>query len=165
MPRNLTLEQHKASKLARVDKQQNGCWIWNGSLCGRMGYGQTQVHKKSWLTHRLFYTWYKGEIPQGMFVLHKCDVPACVNPDHLFLGDAEANAKDMVSKRRNKHGDGIPLKPGEENQKAKLKNQEVLQIRAMYKPQEFGFKRISKIYGVSKNAISNIVRRKTWQHI
>lgn len=165
MPRKLTLEQHKAEKLSRTEKDGNGCWIWKGSFAGHMGYGRTNFQNKHWQAHRLFYTWYKGEIPDGMFVLHRCDVPSCVNPDHLFLGTAKSNAKDMVKKGRNKHGVGNPFKRGEDGFSAKLKEHQVLEIRGMYKPHEFGCKRIADIYGVSKFAIRQIVNRQTWTHI
>jgi hypothetical protein len=60
------------------------------------------------LAHRAFFTAHKGEIPAGMFVCHKCDTPACVNPDHLFLGTLQDNHRDMVLKRRIRPRGKIP---------------------------------------------------------
>lgn len=79
----------------------SGCWLWTKSL-GPRGYGQIGVgprcqparaHRVSWELHR-------GEIPAGAGVLHKCDTPCCVNPDHLFLGDQGDNTADMMRKAR-----------------------------------------------------------------
>jgi len=72
----------------------NGCWIWTGAL--RQGYGQISnkvAHRVSWEIHN-------GPIPQGFFVCHHCDNPPCVNPYHLFLGNAQDNTSDMIIKGR-----------------------------------------------------------------
>lgn len=77
-----------------------GCWIWLGWKSAA-GYGGVRSHGKSFSSaHRYFYTHLVGPIPDGMLVLHKCDTPICVNPDHLFLGDHLANNEDMWLKGR-----------------------------------------------------------------
>ena len=79
-----------------------GCWFWLGS-CGNSGYGKTRfTHSKDMTAHRVSYMGFKGEIPEGMNVLHVCDVRTCVNPEHLFLGTQRENIKDMVTKGRHK---------------------------------------------------------------
>lgn len=78
----------------KVDKT-DGCWLWRGCRDQR-GYGQLTVHRKKWKAHRFSFALAHGEIPEGAWVLHACDVPACVNPDHLFLGDAVANVRDST---------------------------------------------------------------------
>jgi hypothetical protein len=79
----------------------SGCWIWVGSQ-NKGGYGVIHFDKWSNLSaHRASYMMFKGPIHKGMYVCHKCDVPSCVNPDHLFLGTASDNNKDKVLKNRN----------------------------------------------------------------
>jgi hypothetical protein len=77
-----------------------GCWIWLGGW-NMSGYGRIGRHGKALPSaHRMFYTAHKGPIPKGLFVCHKCDTPACVNPDHLFVGTAMDNVQDMIRKGR-----------------------------------------------------------------
>ena len=82
---------------------ETGCWIWMRSRDPR-GYGQLGVDGKITRAHRHFYATYVGPIPEEMFVLHKCDIPACVNPTHLFLGTQADNMSDMVAKGRCRAG-------------------------------------------------------------
>lgn len=84
--------------LARVEKVPYGCWLFKGSL--RSGYGRIQVNKKLESVHRISWIIYRGPIPEGLFVLHHCDVRNCINPDHLFLGTKKDNYDDMYNKGR-----------------------------------------------------------------
>lgn len=84
---------------------ESGCWIWTGNW-NQTGYGSVKRRGK-WVdaAHRLFYKLHVGPIPDGLFVCHKCDVPACCNPDHLFLGTNSENQIDRHRKGRIKvHG-------------------------------------------------------------
>src|SRR6185369_231459 len=84
----------KVEKLRPVD-----CWDWTGSLRGG-GYGQIKVGPKLWDAHRYSWTLHFGEIPNGMWVLHKCDNRKCVNPEHLYLGTALDNNRDTAIRER-----------------------------------------------------------------
>lgn len=85
----------------KVDKT-NACWYWTGAKNNR-GYGNVRIASKYLLAHRVSYAIAYG-IPDDMNVLHKCDNPACVRPNHLFLGTHQDNMDDMVAKGRAKAG-------------------------------------------------------------
>lgn len=78
----------------------SGCWLWVGSV-GKLGYGIVDVNGKHANAHRISWELHRGPIPAGLCVLHQCDVPGCVNPDHLFLGSLRDNTQDMLRKGRN----------------------------------------------------------------
>jgi hypothetical protein len=77
-----------------------GCWLWTGSTIGHMGYGKTTLDGRSILAHRASYLVYIGEIPSDKIVMHTCDTPLCVRPDHLVLGTIADNQQDMARKGR-----------------------------------------------------------------
>jgi len=83
----------------KFDKTENGCWLWKQAR-DKDGYGSFKFKRKVYRAHRFSYMLYKGEIPDGMMVLHKCDIPNCINPEHLFLGTAKDNAQDAAKKGR-----------------------------------------------------------------
>jgi hypothetical protein len=76
-----------------------GCWIWTGR-CRPTGYGQVFVNKKTISAHKFSYETYKEPVKSGILVLHSCDNPSCVNPEHLFLGTQSDNMFDMYKKKR-----------------------------------------------------------------
>lgn len=75
------------------------CWLWAGPLDG-WGYGALSIQRRPVRAHRVSWELHHGPIPDGLSVLHHCDVPRCVNPAHLFLGDQRANMKDKAMKGR-----------------------------------------------------------------
>lgn len=136
---------------AWVPEPNSGCWIWLRGQNG-MGYGTFKTTKgrkdrRSVLAHRFSYERAHGPIPAGLDVLHRCDNPICVNPDHLFAGTAADNLQDMARKGRN---NGQKLSPAD-----------VLAIRKDPR----NLKAVAADYGVSFHLISKIRHRKAWSHL
>ncbi len=156
----------------KVDKRNHdGCWIWTGSIKDEYHYGRISVGKKDVLSHRYSWIVNKGPIPHGLCVLHKCDNPQCVNPDHFFLGTQAENIMDMFSKGRNptpKRGKDSYLstinKTGEKNLSSKLTESQVIDIRSLY-DSGIGYRPIAGRFCVTYQNIKHIVMRKTWKHI
>jgi len=131
------------------------CWYWIGGLY-KDGYGKIWHTGKEYKAHRYSYELHNGPIPFGMHVCHKCDVPSCVNPDHLFVGTRNDNMHDMAMKGRSTHS--------ERHHRAKLSIEQVREIRAKrYSGQSV--KNLAAEYGVSKGRISEIVHQKTWRRV
>lgn len=98
MNASLRMTAHVANNYAPVP--ETGCWIWLGAW-DSCGYGKIASSGRNSIgTHRLFYAYYKGPIPDGLQVCHKCDTPSCCNPDHLFIGSVSDNAVDREVKGR-----------------------------------------------------------------
>lgn len=148
---------------ARVEPEPNsGCWLWTAAteafgygVIGRGGRGQGNAlaHRASWELHR-------GPIPEGTCVLHRCDNPPCVNPDHLFLGTREDNNKDMMTKGR--HGVTSQTQPhGEQHPNAKLTDDIVRAVR-----QSGASSRVlAQRFGVERSAIKAVRSHRTWRHV
>lgn len=129
---------------------KSGCWIWTGRIARE--YGRFLFKGKNNLAHRVSYMLYVGAIPKGLKVLHRCDVPSCVNPNHLFLGTQLDNVRDMFSK-------GRQPKCKANTNSAKLTLVEVNEIRKSNR----SVKELSLSYGVTRETIYNIVNYKTWR--
>lgn len=82
-----------------IPEPNTGCWLWMGSTWGG-GYGQVRINRRTRFAHRVAWEVSNGPIPNGLFVLHRCDNPPCVNPAHLFLGTHQDNMDDMMRKGR-----------------------------------------------------------------
>ena len=142
----------------KVDRRGvDDCWEWMASK--RLGYGRIRVDGKSKSAHRLSWTMHNGKIPDGMQVLHRCDNPSCVNPQHLFLGTVADNVADMLSKGRQK------WLSGEETRSSKLTSGDVLDIRRMYSTGNYTYSELAEMFSVSESNVGCIVNRETWKHI
>ena len=148
---------------AKVHKTKT-CWEWTAFRMP-FGYGQFAPRGKMKYAHRVSWELEYGPIPEGMCVLHKCDVPYCIRPDHLFLGTHQDNMDDMVSKGRTGGYD----KKGEANPKGKLTENMVRIARAVYGTEIDGkkvsYQRIADAFGVQKSCIAHIIQGRKWTHL
>lgn len=98
LDRSARIKQIIESKIERVP--ESGCWLWTGATIGS-GYGSFSMGKhNTFYAHRESYKAYVGSIPDGMYVMHKCDVRCCCNPDHLGIGTQLDNMRDAKRKGR-----------------------------------------------------------------
>lgn len=139
--------------LERIKISDNGCWEWQAAL-NKPGYAVVWHNKKLHLGHRVAYELWIGQIPDGLFVCHKCDNPRCMNPDHLFIGNDKMNQDDSVKKGRHRHC----VFYAENNPTAKFTNNEVRWLRSC---KMSGYK-LSKILGVSRGTINKLRRRDSY---
>lgn len=142
-------------------ESESGCWNWNLAR-DKNGYGKAKVKQKDIRAHRLSWIAFRGEIPIGILVCHKCDNPSCVNPDHLFLGSPQANMDDKVKKGRWRGGPDCWDKSrlGAGHHKAKLNEEKVLAMREMLKDR--GISEVARFFQVSAGAVYAVKTRRTW---
>ena len=141
----------------------NGCHICTSHSCNGGGYPAIRWRKKRYSMHRLIYEWIHGEIPPQMIVMHTCDNPRCINPEHLILGTQRDNMHDCCLKNR--------FARGEKSGPAKLTEKDVKDIRRRHirrgdEPNKRGNSSLlAEEYGIDIKNIWYIVNRKTWKHI
>lgn len=175
-----TLERIKTT--ARVD-DATGCWIWRGTK-SKSGYPIIKYRGKPVRVHRLVCVLIKHESIEGLVVCHRCDVPLCVNPDHLFLGTHADNMADRDSKGRQAKGDGHGARihreafalrakmraveqpnsycRGERNGRAKLTAAQADAIRADHANGLGSYRVLAMKYNVSRASIARIIQNRGW---
>lgn len=149
---------------AKVQKTDT-CWLWTGATTG--GYGVLNsggVDAKIIRAPRLSYEIHNGPIVGDFDICHRCDNPACVRPDHLFLGTAKDNVADMMAKGRGNKTTENAAK-GEQHGMAKLNAEQVLAIRAKYATGTTSTRKLAAEFNISRRSIMFIVQRKHWAHI
>ena len=128
-------------------KEENDCWIWTGAL-GSGGYGKI-YDGKLYQAHRWFYEQIVGPIPHGKCLCHRCDIPKCVNPNHILVGDNHLNWQDAREKGR------VPRKLKEEN---------IREIRHLH-GLGWGQKRIAFKFGVCRTTVKEILKFESWSWV
>lgn len=136
-----------------VPEPNTGCWLWTHTIF-KTGYGSISVNGRPTKAHRVSWMLHHGEDPGRMHVLHKCDVPLCVNPDHLFLGTHAENMADMARKGRAAGAYG-------EQRNAKITEEDV---RAILRDDRSAIV-VAKQYGIDRVSVWNIRLRRTWAHV
>jgi hypothetical protein len=131
------------------------CWPWAGHI-GENGYGIISIKGKGYKAHRVSYFLEHGQVDNDRLVLHRCDVRACVNPAHLFLGTPKDNSQDAAKKGRN------TKLYGEQNGKAKLTRAAVLTIRRLCKRDGVYQKTVAKQFAVSEATVSYVINGGRW---
>lgn len=137
-----------------VPEPTSGCWLWTGAL-NTQGYGMIGVGKKQPLAHRVSWQLFKGQIPDRLCVLHRCDNPVCVNPEHLFLGTKKDNAVDMFVKGR------APDRRGSKHHNSKLTDADIVRIRTS----KLSGAEMARELGVRSATVSGIRLGKSWKHV
>ena len=136
------------------------CWLWTGARVTD-GYGVFWLDGRNVAAHRLSWSIANGPIPDDGQILHHCDNPPCVKPAHLYCGSHADNMRDRtVRGRSGSHG----LR-GEQMPLASLKDQDVLRIRARYRPRLVTQQQLADEYEVPLHVITDVIRRKTWRHL
>lgn len=161
------------------------CWEW--TLCLYRGYGRYNISGRKQLCHRISWTLVNGEILDGLYVLHHCDNPKCVNTEHLFLGTALDNVRDKINKGRDRYASGDDagarkhperykwkenhlfrtnpdkILRGERNGGSKLKTKDIEKIKELYATGEYTQQEIGNIFKISNQHISSILNNKHWK--
>jgi hypothetical protein len=153
----LDLKERFLNKVEKTDS----CWLWKGKRLsdrrynGAFRYGVFWIGDREHRAHRVSYELHYGPIPESMEVLHRCDNPPCVNPDHLFLGTQKENGADMAKKRRSTIGIKNPM--------AKVTEDTVRAIRRL--PSNLFDREIALMFHLSREQVGNIRRFRSWKYI
>lgn len=136
------------------------CWLWNGGLASN-GYGVLIAvvgDRRIYITtHRIAYLLHYGNLQEDLFVCHHCDVRACVNPYHLFLGTNQENNCDKVNKCRQALGERHGMR--------KLAEAEVLEIRRLHSENKVSARKLARQFNMGQTSIWHILDRVNWKHL
>lgn len=169
---------------SKVEKPtgEDGCWLWTAGLVN--GYGHFRLPSGQCLAHRMSWELANGPVPEGLCVLHKCDNPRCVNPEHLFIGTRADNNRDRAAKGRSITGDNhwthyaperLPrganhwrrLHPeqiprGDLHPTRKVSAEDVREIRRLYALGGISQRELGLRYGITRSAVGKITRNQNW---
>ena len=130
---------------------ETGCWLWLGTNKNQMGHGGFSLYGNNWFAHRASWFLNAGVIPDGECVLHRCDVPSCVNPGHLFLGTKRDNLLDMWAKNRGAKA--------EKNGHSKIDTDTANKIRSSSERSAV----LGDRHGISRQSVADIRSGRTWR--
>jgi hypothetical protein len=150
------MEERMSSFWNKVDKRsENDCWEWRGMVDAETGYGRFCWNRKANSAHRFAYMSTRGAIPPGKYVCHMCDNRLCQNPDHLFVGTATDNNRDMFRKGR---GSKPPSA-------AKITSEQVVKIRELWVPYKVTRRHISELLGLPYKSVESATTKSRWKTI
>jgi hypothetical protein len=141
----------KAKLMSLVFVREDGCWAYTGGLTTH-GYGHLNWDGKVHKAHVISYLVHKGPIPEGQWVLHTCDQPWCVNPDHLWPGTVQDNVDDMIRKGRKARSSGGSA----------LRDDDVRQIRRLLAEGQHSQTEIGEMFRINRATVSDIKRGRSW---
>lgn len=145
--------------MSYVSEDMDGCWLWQGEIT-KDGYGRFHYDSRKQRAHRFSYELFMGKIPNGLYVLHRCDNRKCVNPEHLFVGTQKENMRDCVEKGRFK----TEFSRGSRNGASRLTEDDVANIKHRISKGEWQ-RRLADEFGVGKTTIWDIAHERSWAHI
>lgn len=168
--KQLAALQHKSLVLERLRSRAEvlgvaGCHLWTGAKVKGYGYMKVPKTRQMEYTHRLMWIATNGPISSGLFVCHRCDTPLCINPEHLFLGSAKDNTRDMMLKGRARPGNQRPkmLRPPKPKREPVLSGDALAEAFRML---DGGARQVDVAahFGVSQSLVSlHLVRRRRQQ--
>lgn len=154
---------------AKADKTSspNGCWLWTSTtMTGGYGSFWDNETRKRRRASRVAWELAYGPIPEGLWVLHHCDTPACVRPEHLYTGNQSLNLNDMVGRGRHAsvmHPESVLR--GERHPMAKLTAAVVISLRERHARGDVSFAELGREHGVTEVAVARAIRRSTWKTV
>jgi hypothetical protein len=189
IPENILTEQMRQRFESRFTKGP-GCWEWLGKG-DKDGYGKFCVKRATYRAHRISWILFNGGDPGDLCVLHRCDNPRCVRPDHLFLGTPGDNNADRDAKGRQCKGDrhwtrmyperedigapkgernGMYTHPevrtiGERSATAKITEKQALELIAMSKKPGVSSSMLGRKFGISQGQAWRIANGRRWKHL
>ena len=160
MPRAIPVVERFWTKVNKA----SDCWNWQAGKYS-FGYGAFYLYGHNVPAHRFAWELAYGQIPEGLEVCHSCDNPACVRPDHLFLGTQKQNIYDAINKGRLIPGHS---NPGENNGRAILTANQVQEIKDIYSQKGSKYSRqitqrkLARQFNISRRTIADITKGRTW---
>lgn len=142
--------------LSKLTKRQDGCWEWNAARFSK-GYGQFTIGEYNHRAHRVSHWNFNGSFDETLDVMHSCDNPWCVNPEHLSHGTNQDNRDDSISKIRHNIG--------ERNGNASLTDEKVLKMRELFETGNFTKSELSRMFNISPAVAGGVIDRKSWNHV